>query len=110
MTASPDLRGGRPAEPNGLREFRAHLDERVCEDDPATMGVDLIYYQQPHDSFVLVQYKRLQRERHRLVFRPSRDRTWGEEPQRMRRVRIGAASKTVARLSPQRGAVLSEAL
>lgn len=51
-----------------------------------TLGVDLIYYNHQYDSFVLVQYKRLQREYGRLTYRP-RGESYRRELATMRRLR-----------------------
>lgn len=47
-----------------------------------TLGVDLIYYQEKYDSYIMVQYKRMKRENLRTVYRPI-DASYKHELQRM---------------------------
>lgn len=64
-----------------------------------TTGVDLIYYREDTDSFVLVQYKRLRNEPPNWVFRPAGDASWKKEVGRMEMVL--AASGRPQRLIPR---------
>lgn len=68
-----------------------------------TTGADLIYINETHPSFVLVQYKAMRREgdeRSELVYRP--DAQLKEELARMRKLKVGADDDSPAgfRLSP----------
>ena len=49
-------------------------------------GVDLVYYREDTNSFVLVQYKRLRHEPPVWVYRPASDRNWRKELERMEAV------------------------
>jgi hypothetical protein len=49
-----------------------------------TLGVDLLYYNHNYRSFVLVQYKRLKKERQGLVYRPT-DTSYRRQIEHMRR-------------------------
>jgi hypothetical protein len=59
------------------------------------LGVDLLYWREQPDSFVLVQYKRLLREGDAERYRPSRDKNFAAERKRMTEVRA-----EVSRLMP----------
>jgi len=48
-----------------------------------TLGVDLIYYHEPFDLFVLVQYKLMREENGQMVYRPSHDKNLPKELSRM---------------------------
>lgn len=48
-----------------------------------TLGVDLIYYHEPYDLFVLVQYKLMHEESGQMVFRPTNDKNLSDELKRM---------------------------
>jgi hypothetical protein len=51
-----------------------------------TLGVDLVYYDHTHDSYIMVQYKRMQQtsdENSSAVYYPRLDHTFSEEYQRM---------------------------
>ncbi|NUW43300.1 hypothetical protein [Nonomuraea rhodomycinica] len=54
--------------------------------DETAMGVDLIYFHETRRSFVLVQYKRLERADGDWSYYPSRDRSLDRELDRMRAV------------------------
>jgi hypothetical protein len=51
-----------------------------------TLGVDLLYYANEFDSYVLVQYKRLRQRGRDWEFRPSSDRNFDPELARMRSI------------------------
>lgn len=64
---------------------RIHVANANMEPLERTLGVDVIYYNQPADSFVLVQYKRLRKEGEGgWWYRP--DKQFNDEMDRMRRV------------------------
>lgn len=68
----------------------------VGGDKPELMlGVDLIYWREAPDSFVLVQYKRMRREAGGWRYRPSGDSNFGKELARMRAV-MGDLAKLAA--------------
>ncbi len=52
------------------------------------LGVDLLYYSQQYNSFVLVQYKRLSKEGGRWRYRPSDDKNFQNELDRMTRCQL----------------------
>lgn len=47
-----------------------------------TLGVDLLYYHGRYASYVMVQYKRMERENRELIYRPT-DRSYARELKRM---------------------------
>jgi hypothetical protein len=50
------------------------------------LGVDLLYYSHNYAAYVLVQYKRLRKGKETWEFRPSQDRNFEPELQRMREI------------------------
>ncbi len=50
------------------------------------LGVDLLYYSHNYEAYVLVQYKRLRKSDETWEFRPSQDRNFEGELQRMREI------------------------
>jgi hypothetical protein len=50
------------------------------------LGVDLLYYSHNYEAYVLVQYKRLRKGDETWEFRPSQDRNFEPELQRMREI------------------------
>lgn len=48
-----------------------------------TLGVDLLYYQHRYDSYVMIQYKRMERDKGEAIYRPI-DKSYRAELQRMR--------------------------
>lgn len=50
------------------------------------LGVDLLYYSHNYAAYVLIQYKRLRKGRETWEFRPSQDRNFERELQRMREI------------------------
>lgn len=50
------------------------------------LGVDLLYYSHNYEAYVLVQYKRLRKGEETWEFRPSQDRNFEPELQRMREI------------------------
>jgi hypothetical protein len=50
------------------------------------LGVDLLYYSHNYEAYVLVQYKRLRKDGETWEFRPSQDRNFEPELQRMREI------------------------
>jgi hypothetical protein len=50
------------------------------------LGVDLLYYSHNYEAYVLVQYKRLRKGEETWEFRPSQDRNFERELQRMREI------------------------
>lgn len=80
------------AHPNGVTEF-SRGDELlvVCNVNKmpleTTLGADLIYYNEPLDAFVLVQYKMLRAEGDKQRYRP--DSQLHDEIERMQRIPTG---------------------
>jgi hypothetical protein len=64
-----------------------------------TTGVDLVYFREDLDAFVMVQYKRLTHEGDKWIYRPSRDRNLGRETTRMETI-IRSLPPTPTPLSP----------
>jgi hypothetical protein len=77
----PDLRVGWRTFTDGAKKMEIFNANRTNAEHE--MGVDLIYHNFAHDSFVMVQYKRMRPETD-LVYRPDRNLT--AELDRMRRV------------------------
>lgn len=62
--------------PSGERLYVTNCNRTSVE---STLGVDLIYYSELYHSFVMVQYKRMQRESSDHVFRFCKDKNYEKE-------------------------------
>jgi hypothetical protein len=74
----------------GMRLFIANVNRRPLEE---TLGVDLIYHHVDRDSFILVQYKKMERNGQQWAYRP--DEHLRDQLMRMREVEQACADAEV---------------
>lgn len=74
-----DIHGMACFDKRGERLFIWNVNRKPLE---SVLGVDLIYYTEDYDSFVMVQYKRMKREGDKWIYRPT-DSSYHKELENM---------------------------